>query len=145
MKRLHLILASLAIALTGANTAQAQNYPYRLTVRNHCHKTLSVAWRVKDPAGYWITRGWLKVRPGTTRSRRLRTYNRIFYTYAVSADHQSTWDGSGRPNSLRRPIVNRAFSHTSGPLFGSGHRFVTFRYRLIGSQFSGLTLTPTCG
>lgn len=137
-------LAALATLSVAPRQAGAQTFPYTLTVVNRCNRLIYVARRVRDPAGHWITRGWMVMRAGATLRRNMRTHNRVFYLYAFSADRRLTWSGQNRTGSIRRPVIQRAFTHISGPLSGPQMRVVSFAKKEIRKGGSGFTQSYSC-
>ncbi|MDH3232057.1 MAG: DUF1036 domain-containing protein [Alphaproteobacteria bacterium] len=135
-----------ALVTLGAAPRQAgaQTFPYTLTVINRCDRLIYVARRVRDPAGHWVTRAWMVMRAGATLSRNLRTHNRVFYLYAFSADRRLTWSGRNKTGSVRRPVIQRAFTHTSGPLSGPQMRVVSFAKKQISEGGSRFTQSYSC-
>jgi uncharacterized membrane protein len=144
-----LALAALCLAAPAAMSiaprdAGAESFPYRLTVINRCNRLIYVARRVRDPEGFWITRAWMVIRAGARASRNLRTRNRVFYLYAFSADRRLTWSGRNKRGSVRRPVIQRRFTHTSGPLYGPQMRFVSFAKKTIRQGTVRFTQTFYC-
>jgi len=113
-------------------------------VINRCNRLIYVARRVRDPAGHWVTRAWMVIQAGASATRTLQTQNRVFYLYAFSKDRRLTWTGQGRPGSISRPVIQRAFTHTSGPLNGPEMRFVSFARKEISAGNTSFTQTFTC-
>jgi len=140
--------ATLALAATCAafagGEAPAQSTNYKLQIVNRCDRTIYVARRVKTFSGAWTTRGWIVVRAGQTRTSLLNSANRIFYLYAVSADRKISWHGYRRPNSVRRPVVMRRFTHTSGPIDAAEVIFVHFHRKTIPPGKIGFRQTYLC-
>ncbi|HUT47921.1 MAG TPA: hypothetical protein VM325_01165 [Alphaproteobacteria bacterium] len=137
-------LAALVTLGVEPRQAGAQSFPYTLTVVNRCNRLIYVARRVRDPAGHWVTHGWMVMRAGATLSRNLRTHNRVFYLYAFSAGRRLTWSGQSRTGSIRRPVIQRAFSHTSGPLSGPQMRVVSFAKKEIRQGAARFTQSYSC-
>jgi uncharacterized membrane protein len=139
-----LCLAAPAAMSVAPRNAGAQSFPYTLTVINRCNRLIYVARRVRDPEGFWITRAWMVIRAGARATRNLRTRNRVFYLYAFSADRRLTWSGRNKTGSVRRPVIQRRFTHTSGPLRGPQMRFVSFAKKTIRQGTSRFTQTFYC-
>jgi len=139
-----LCLAAPAALSVAPREAVAQSFPYQLTVINRCNRLIYVARRVRDPAGHWVTRAWMVIQAGASATRTLQTHNRVFYLYAFSKDRRLTWTGQGRPGSISRPIIQRAFTHSSGPLDGPEMRFVSFARKEISAGNTSFTQTFTC-
>jgi uncharacterized membrane protein len=139
-----LCFAAPAALSVAPRSAGAQSFPYTLTVVNRFNRLIYVARRVRDPAGHWVTRAWMVIRAGQRASRNLRTHNRVFYLYAFSADRKLTWSGRNKAGSIRRPVIQRAFTHTSGPLEGPEMRYVSFAKKEIRSGGSRFTQSYSC-
>ncbi len=119
---------------SGGMTRPQSSIPgYRLIARNRCSQMISMAYRVKDYTGLWVTRGWFSVRPGQTRTLSMPTRNKVFYYYGNMAGGRFTWGGKGKPGSVRRWVRTKKFLHSSGNLSGSGARMVSFRKRTVPS------------
>jgi uncharacterized membrane protein len=131
-------------AVCTAGNALAQDTNYKLQVVNKCNRTIYVARRVKEFNGTWTTRGWIVVPAGQSRTRVLNTNNRIFYLYAVSADRKITWHGYRKPNSVRRRVVMRRFTHTTGPIDAAEVIFVHFDRKRIPQGKVGFRQTYLC-
>lgn len=106
---------------------------YRLAVRNRCNQTVSMAYRVKDYTGLWVTRGWFHISPGRSRSLSMPTKNKIFYYYGYMGNGTFTWGGKGKTGSVQRWVRTKRFLHSSGNLIGAGARRVSFRKRTVPS------------
>ncbi len=106
---------------------------YRLAVRNRCNQTVSMAYRVKDYTGLWVTRGWFHITAGRSRSLSMPTRNRVFYYYGYMSNGTFTWGGAGKTGSVRRWVRTKRFLHSSGNLSGAGSRKVSFRKRTVPS------------
>ena len=132
MRRMFMPIVALLV-LAGALPALAQaSIPgYRLVVVNGCTDTISMAYRVKDYTGQWVTRGWFNTSPGQTRTLYMPTTNRTFYYYGFTAGRRVTWSGTNKPGSITRWVQSRAFLHSSGVLTGQGARQVSFRRRVV--------------
>ena len=143
LRNFTIALAGAGAALTAGN-ALAQSTNYKLQVVNKCNRTIYVARRAKELSGAWTTRGWIVVPAGQTRNRVLNTNNRIFYLYAVSADRKITWNGYRRPNSVRRQIVMRRFTHTTGPIDAAEVSYVYFVRKRIPAGKIGFRQTYLC-
>jgi uncharacterized membrane protein len=139
-----LCLAAAASLSVAPRPAGAQSFPYTLTVVNRCDRLIYVARRVRDPGGFWITRAWMVIQAGASMRRNLRTYNRVFYLYAFSADRRLTWSGQDKSGSISRPVIQRAFTHTSGPLNGPEMRVVSFARKEIRQGGSSFTQSFSC-
>ncbi|MHA1538793.1 MAG: DUF1036 domain-containing protein, partial [Alphaproteobacteria bacterium] len=96
---------------------------YRLVATNRCQQTISMAYRVKDYTGLWVTRGWFHIRPGQTRTLWMPTRNKVFYYYGYMENGSSKWD-SKKADSRKRWVRTRPFLHASGRLSGTGVRQV---------------------
>lgn len=116
---------------------------YRLVATNRCSQTISMAYRVKDYTGLWVTRGWFHVTPGRSRTLSMPTRNKIFYYYGYMANGSYTWGGKNKPGSIRRWVRTRRFLHASGNLSGAGARRVSFRKRTVSSTGT-YRLNMTC-
>ena len=81
---------------------------------------------------------------GQTRNRMLNTSNRIFYLYAVSSDRKITWHGYRKPNSVRRRIVMKRFTHRTGPIDAAEVIFVYFDRKRIPQGKIGFRQTYLC-
>ncbi|HUT47922.1 MAG TPA: DUF1036 domain-containing protein [Alphaproteobacteria bacterium] len=133
-----------ACAAFAGGTALAQSTNYKLQIINKCNRTIYVARRAKAFSGEWTTRGWIVVKAGQSRTRLLNSRNRIFYLYAVSADRQISWHGYRKPNSARRPVVMRRFTHTTGPIDAAEVIFVHFDRKRIPQNKVGFRQTYLC-
>ena len=143
-----LCLAVATAVSIAPRAAGAQSFPYTLTVVNRCDRLIFVARRVRDPGGQWVTRAWMVLRAGARLSRNLRTNNRVFYLYAFSADRQLSWNGRNKQGSIRRPVIQRAFTHSTGPLNGPEMRVVSFARKEIrqgGRRFTQSFFCPNAG
>jgi len=128
----------------GPMTPQSSIPGYRLVAVNRCSQTVSMAYRVKDYTGLWVTRGWFHISPGRTRTLSMPTRNKIFYYYGNMTGGRFTWGGKGKPGSVRRWVRTKRFLHASGILSGAGARRVSFRKRTVPATGT-YRLNMTCG
>lgn len=121
-------VAAVCVGLGSPTTAQVRK---SLLVINRCHLPVSIAVRMRETSGVWVTRGWGNIRPNSQRRFRLRTDNAFIYYYAMSNPRRFAWHGRGRQGARQNWIVKRSFVHSTGPMNGPGARRVWFRpYRL---------------
>ncbi|MCZ6859533.1 MAG: DUF1036 domain-containing protein [Alphaproteobacteria bacterium] len=104
---------------------------YRLIATNRCSRTISMAYRVKDYTGHWVSRGWFHITPGRTRVLYMPTRNRTFYYYGYMQAGSNSWGGAGQTGSRQRWVRNKPFLHSSGNLSGAGARKVSYRKRTV--------------
>jgi tRNA A-37 threonylcarbamoyl transferase component Bud32 len=117
---------------------------YGLTIINKCNRVSAVyvAYRVRSNSGRWVTRGWIRVRRGGRRFRRMGTRNRVIYLYARGGRLQ--WSGRGQPGAIRRWVRSRNFAHVTGRLTGAGARLVWFHKKTIAPNTTGYEWTLIC-
>jgi hypothetical protein len=147
MRRLFSLILAIPI-VTAASLASGQGgmseIPgYRLIATNRCGGIISMAYRVRDYTGQWVTRGWFNINPGQTRTLYMPTTNTTFYYYGRRNDGSTTWSGQGKPGAIYRWVRRRAFLHSSGVLTGERARRVWFRRRVVPSS-GAYRLNMTC-
>ena len=135
-------VAAVFVGLAAPTTAQAQK---SLLVLNRCFLPISIAVRMKDLSGVWVTRGWGNIRPNQQRRFRLQTNNAFIYYYAQSNPRRFTWHGRGRQGGRMNWIVTRSFTHSSGPMNEPGARRVWFRAYRLRTDTNSHQIRLTCG
>ena len=133
----------------GAPPAARSTIPgFRLVATNACSRTISMAYRVQDYTGLWVTRGWFNIRPGQTRRLSMPTFNTTFYYYGFMPGSSVSWsgrrNGQPQPTARQRWIRRKRFLHASGVLTGQGARQVWFRKRQVNRATGFYPLRLTC-
>lgn len=116
---------------------------YRLVATNSCGGIVSMAYRVRDYTGQWVTRGWFNINPNQTRTLYMPTTNPTFYYFGRRNDGSTTWSGQGQSGAVLRWVRSAAFLHSSGVLTGPGARQEWFRRRVVPTG-GAYTLNMTC-
>lgn len=81
----------------------------------------------EDAAGKWVTRGWYKVEPRSTRNLNFSSSTKRDSVYIYAYNSEATWGGEGE-NAVKRTVIKESFKYYDGQNCpaGSNRRQVAF-------------------
>ena len=73
----------------------------------------------EDSSGKWLTRGWYKVEPYSTRSLNFSSSTKREFVYIHAHNSEATWGGEGE-NAIKRTVIKESFKYYDGQTCPSG-------------------------
>jgi hypothetical protein len=107
------------------------NQYHRIRLIDKCDSVaIKVAVRFQSLDHAWVTQGWWALEPHQEKTASLvYSQNATFYFYAEGGDN--VWNGQDA-NAVGSEVVENAFTHITGPIFGKNRRTV----KMIRRDFS---------
>ncbi len=107
----------LAVSIFPQQQAEAVN----VQVKNpYSHTMWTAVVYFEDAAGKWVTRGWYKVEPRSTRTLNFSDSTKRDSVYIHAHTSEASWGGEGE-NSITRTVIKESFKYYDGQKCPAGN------------------------